>query len=79
MMRCRFLPEMPVRGVEISKIARNQIFKGLRDFFGTVPDVSDVWWPHAAHSKRMPPRISRTRVELHLAHAGLPPQRASIQ
>ena len=43
MMRCRSLPEMPVRRAEISKIARNHIFSGLRVFSSTVPDVNDVW------------------------------------
>jgi len=33
---------MPVRRVEISKIARNHIFRGLRVFSSTVPDVSEV-------------------------------------
>ena len=50
MIRCISLAEMPVRRVEISKIARNHVFKGLRVFSSTVPEVSDVWWPHAAHS-----------------------------
>jgi hypothetical protein len=30
---------MPVRRVEISKIARNHIFKGFRVFSRTVPEV----------------------------------------
>ena len=38
-MRCRSLAEMPVRRVEISKIARNYIFKGLRVFSSSVPEV----------------------------------------
>ena len=79
MMRCKSLAEMPVRRVEISKIARNHILKGLRVFSSTVPDVSDVWWPHSAHSNVVPPRIVHTRVEAQRAQAGLPPHRASIQ
>ncbi len=43
MMRWNSFPEMPVRRAEISKMARNHIFKGLRVFSKTVPDVSDVW------------------------------------
>ena len=79
MMRCRSLAEMPVRRAEISKIARNQIFNGLRVFSRTVPDVSDVWWPQSAHSKVVPLRIVQTRLELQHAQAGLPPQRTLIQ
>ena len=79
MMRCRSLAEMPVRRVEISKIARNHILSGLRVFSSSVPDVRLVWWPQSAHSNVVPSRIVHTRVELQRAHAGLPPQRASIQ
>lgn len=50
MMRCRSLAEMPVRRVEISEIARNHIFSGLRVLFSTVPEVSDVWCPQASES-----------------------------
>lgn len=42
MMRMRSMAEMPVRRDEISKIARNHSFRGLRVFSNTVPDVSDV-------------------------------------
>ena len=79
MMRCRSLAEMPVRRVEISKIARNHIFKGFLVFSSTVPDVSDVWWWQSAHSNVVPSRIVHTLVDRHLAHAGLSPQRALIQ
>jgi len=39
MMRSRSLAEMPVRRVEISNTARNHIFKGLRVFSSSVPEV----------------------------------------
>ena len=62
MMRCKSLAEMPVRRVEISKIARNHTLKGLRVFSSTVPDVRHVWWPHSAHSNVVPSRIVHTRI-----------------
>jgi len=79
MMRCRSLPEMPVRRVEISKIARNHILSGLLVFSSTVPEVRLVWWPHSAHSNVVPSRIVHTRLLSQRAQAGLPPQRALIQ
>src|SRR5499426_1251072 len=79
MMRCRSLAEMPVRRVEISNTARNHILSGLCVFSRTVPAVRLVWWSHSAHSNVVPSRIVHTRVEPQRAHAGLPPQRASIQ
>ena len=79
MIRCRSLAEMPVRRVEISKIARNHIFKGFLVFSSSVPEVRLVWWPQCAHSNVVPSRIVHTRVLLHRAQAGSPPQRASIQ
>lgn len=48
---------MPVRRAEISKTARNHIFKGLRVFSKAVPDVSHVLWPQLAHSNVVPDRI----------------------
>jgi hypothetical protein len=39
MMTCRSLAEMPVRRVEISKMARNHILSGLRVLSRTVPEV----------------------------------------
>jgi hypothetical protein len=79
MIRCRSFAEMPVRRVEISKIARNQILKGFFVFSSSVPDVRLVWCPHCAHSNVVPARIVHTRTELQRAQAGFPPQRASIQ
>ena len=79
MIRCRSLAEMPVRRVEISKIARNHILNGLRVFSSSVPDVRLVWWPQSAHSNVVPSRIVHTRVESAARARGLPPQRASIQ
>ena len=79
MMRCRSLPEMPVRRVEISKIARNHILSGFLVFSSTVPEVRLVWWPHSAHSNVVPSRIVHTRLLSQRAQAGLPPQRALIQ
>jgi hypothetical protein len=38
-MRWKFLPEIPVRRAEISKIARNQIFRGFLVFSRSVPEV----------------------------------------
>ena len=79
MMRCRSLAEMPVRCVEISKIARNHVFSGLRVRSSSVPDVSDVWWPQSAHSNHLPLRIVHSRVLAHSAHAGVPRHRALLQ
>ena len=79
MMRCRSLAEMPVRRAEISNTARNHSFSGFLVFSSTVPEVSEVWWPHSAHSNVVPPRSVQTRFEPQRAHAGSPPQRASIQ
>ncbi len=76
MMRCRSLAEMPVRRVEISKIARNHTLSGLRVFSSSVPDVRLVWCPQSAHSNVVPFRIVHTRVLLQRAHDGSPPQRA---
>jgi hypothetical protein len=73
------MAEMPVRRVEISNTARNHIFKGLRVFSRTVPEVRLVWWSQSRHSNVVPSRIVHTYVEPQRAHAGLPPQRASIQ
>src|SRR5574342_617007 len=79
MMRIRSMAEMPVRRVEISNTARNHIFRGLRVFSSTVPAVRLVWWSQSRHSNVVPERIGPTYVEPQRAHAGLPPQRASIQ
>lgn len=79
MIRCRSLAEIPVRRVEISKIARNHILSGLWVFSSSVPDVRLVWCPQSAHSNVVPSRIVHTCVELQRAHDGSPPQRAAIQ
>ena len=77
MIRCRSLAEMPVRRVDISKIARNHTLSGLWVFSSSVPDVKLVWCPQSAHSNVVPSRIVHTRVELQRAHEGVPPHRAS--
>ena len=78
-MRCSSLAEMPLRREEISNTARNQILNGFLVFSNSVPDVRLVWWSQSAHSNRKPPRSAHTRLLPQRAHAGSPPQRASIQ
>ncbi len=79
MMRCRSLPEMPVRRTETPKIARNHILTGLRAFSSMVPDVRRVWWPQSPHSNLLPSLIVHTRLLPHRAHAGSQPHRAIIK
>jgi hypothetical protein len=62
--RCRSIAEMPVRRVLISNTARNHTLSGLCVLSSSVPDVRLVWWPHSAHSNRMPSRSVHTRVLL---------------
>src|ERR1700694_468162 len=70
MMRCRSLAEMPVRRVDISKIARNHTLSGLWVFSSSVPDVRLVWCPQSAHSNVVPSRMVHTRLPLQRAHDG---------
>jgi hypothetical protein len=58
MIRCRSFAEIPVRRVEISKIALNHTLSGLWVFSSSVPDVRLVWCPQSAHSNAVPPGSS---------------------
>ena len=65
MMRCRSLAEMPVRRVEISKIARNHVFKGLRVRSSSVPEVNDV-----CRRRRLAARATQRRYHPHQKRSG---------
>ena len=55
MMRWKSLPEMPVRRVEISKIARNHILKGFLVFSSSVPEVRLI--QEVSHDERQPQQL----------------------
>ena len=59
MIRCRSLAEIPVRRVEISKIARNHTLSGLWVFSSSVPDVRLVCSRHAVHCQYDRPARSK--------------------